>query len=118
VSTPARSLASILVCDGCCCGHTEKGNPELPRKHLESIWSERGLESSVRLRFVDCLGPCETANLAVIKTPQESLWLAGLTTADDYEALAGWAARSTENGAPAALTEPLAKLRIPPHQPD
>src|SRR5687768_12801225 len=53
MSDVRRAMATVLICQGCCCGHPEKGNPEIPRAHLEAAWHERQLASSVRLRFVD-----------------------------------------------------------------
>jgi cobaltochelatase CobN len=108
-----RVLASVLICQGCCCGHPEKGNPEIPRAQLEAAWRERRLEGAVRLRFVDCIGPCEPANLAVIKLPEETVWLAGLDGAPVYDALTDWAEQSRDGGLPAALSAALAERQIP-----
>jgi hypothetical protein len=109
-----RALASVLVCQGCCCGHTEKSNPAVPRARLEAAWKARKLMGAVHLRFVDCIGPCKPANLACIKTPDETIWLAGLTTPAEYDALADWAEASRSDGTPAACSEALAPYRIPP----
>jgi predicted metal-binding protein len=114
--------ASVLLCNGCCCGHLEKGNPALPKARLLADWAAGAWEDAVRLRFVDCLGPCEHANMAVVKLADGAVWLADLTTAD-YDALAGWAsevagvAASSETPAgatPPPLPESLAARRIPP----
>lgn len=113
MSDGRRALASVLICQGCCCGHPEKGNPEIPRAHLEAAWRERQLAETVRLRFVDCIGPCEPANLAVIQLPGEAIWLAGLAVGQDYDALADWAAQTHDAGAPAALPGHLPERRIP-----
>ena len=113
MSDGRRALATVLVCQGCCCGHPEKGNPEIPRAHLEAVWRERQLEHAVRLRFVDCIGPCEPANLAVVKLSGEAVWLAGLTGGHEYDALADWAEQTRDAGAPAALSVTLTERQIP-----
>lgn len=111
------STTSLLICNGCCCGHPEKGNPALPKARLQADWATQGLERAVRLRFVDCLGPCERANVVVVKMASEAVWLADLTTAD-YDALAAWAGSSKESGEQSGerqpLPEALAARRIPP----
>ena len=111
----ARAIASVLVCNGCCCGHTEKGRPALPKSHVEKLWADRQLARVARLRFVDCLGPCEQANLAVVKVAGETVWLAGLSSIAEYEALADWAAQAGAAATLAALPAVLAGRQIPPH---
>jgi hypothetical protein len=108
-----RAIATVLVCQGCCCGHTEKSNPAIPRTELEASWKARKLDASVRLRFVDCIGPCTPANLACIKTRGETIWFAGLAVPAEYEALADWAEASRSLGAAAACSDALAWFRIP-----
>ena len=118
MSTDRRALASVLICQGCCCGHPEKGNLTIPRAHLEAAWRERQLGDAVRLRFVDCIGPCEPANLAVIKLPGEAVWLAGLSDGATYDALTAWAEQTSTDGAPAIVSGTLAEHRIPPPRND
>src|SRR5687767_1492401 len=101
MSVGRRAIATVLICQGCCCGHPEKGNAEIPREHLEATWAERNLEASVRLRFVDCLGPCQPANLACIKTRKKTVWIAGLTDVTSYDELTAWAEQSRSAGKPA-----------------
>jgi len=105
--------ASVLLCNGCCCGHPEKGNPVLPKARLLADWAAQGLEDTVLLRFVDCLGPCERANVVVVKADGEAFWLADLKTAD-YDTLAAWALASQSAAMPPPLPEPLTARRIPP----
>src|SRR6185436_12547512 len=108
-----RAIATVLICQGCCCGHPEKGNAEIPRARLEAAWADRQLEAAVRLRFVDCLGPCRPANLACIKTPQSTVWLADLADVGAYDELTAWAEQTQDLGAPAPLQHPLAERQIP-----
>ncbi len=116
------SGSSVLLCNGCCCGHQEQGHPALPRIDLQTAWATGGLEDAVRLRFVDCLGPCERANVAVVKLPGQDIWLGDLDTAD-YGTLAAWAADAhgaathDPSGAPPPLPASLLAHRIPPRGP-
>jgi cobaltochelatase CobN len=109
-------IASVLVCQGCCCGHPENGNAEIPRARLEAAWAERKLEAAVRLRFVDCLGPCQPANLACLKTRRTTVWLAGLADVGSYDELTAWAEQSRDLGKPAPLPASLQHREIPPPQ--
>ena len=111
-------IASVLICQGCCCGHPEKGNPEIPRARLEAAWAERDLEQSVRLRFVDCLGPCRPANFAALKTRRRTVWLADLADVEAYDALTAWAEQSRDLGKAAPLPSALALCEIPPPKDD
>jgi hypothetical protein len=70
----------------------------------------------VRLRFVDCLGPCKPANLACIKTRRKTVWLADLADVRAYDALTDWAEESRNLGKPAPLADALARRQIPPSQ--
>ena len=90
----------------------------VPRAQLVAAWAERQLDGAVRLRFVDCIGPCDPANLAVIQLPGEAVWLAGLDGAQLYDALADWAEQSRDGGAPAVLSSTLTARRILPPRAD
>jgi hypothetical protein len=113
MSIGQRAIASVLICQGCCCGHPDKGNPEIPRARLEAAWAERQLGGTVRLRFVDCIGPCKPANLACIKTPQTTVWLAGLADVGAYDELTVWAEQTRSLGHAAPLDASLAQREIP-----
>jgi cobaltochelatase CobN len=113
LTTPSRAIASVLVCNGCCCGHTEKGKPPLPKARIEAAWKDQSLGRAVRLRFVDCLGPCSEANVAVVKTATETIWLAALASDQEYEELAAWAKQSALQGTLSPLPASLLGRRIP-----
>ena len=59
-------LAQITVCQGCCCGKTEKGHPEVPVEWLKKEWKLRGLLKRVHLTITGCLGPCDVPNVVAI----------------------------------------------------
>lgn len=87
-------LAQISVCDGCCCGKTEKGHPEVPVQWLKKEWKLRGLLKRVHLSISGCLGPCDVSNVVAISSSEGTQWLAGLNSQRHYSMLADWAEQS------------------------
>jgi (2Fe-2S) ferredoxin len=86
-----RPLAQLLFCQGCCCGRTDRGKPELPVEKLKAAWAEHKLNRSVQLTISGCLGPCEQTNVTLLLTPNEQIWLGQLAGEDVYEAFIQWA---------------------------
>ena len=84
-------LAQISVCQGCCCGKTEKGHPEVPVEWLKKEWKLRGLLKRVHLTITGCLGPCDVPNVVAITSFEGTQWLAHMRSRRDYEMLADWA---------------------------
>jgi cobaltochelatase CobN len=99
ITTKRKTLGQVLICLGCCCGRTDRGHPPVPVDWLKAQWKLHKLHKSVQLTISGCLGPCDVANVVCIITPRSTIWLGGLTTEQEYEALLGWASRSTEAGA-------------------
>lgn len=67
---PPASLtaAGVVACRGCCCGSTDKHPGVDHAAELQML--ERFAEANphtVRLRTSDCLGPCEHANVVVVR---------------------------------------------------
>ncbi|VVB57661.1 Uncharacterised protein [uncultured archaeon] len=60
------SNAQLEVCNGCCCGHPEKGNPKIDEGKVREAAKEAGLPAT-SLSFPYCLGPCSYANVARVK---------------------------------------------------
>lgn len=108
MNTKRRVLAQLLVCDGCCCNHPERGHDAVPVEWLRAQWKARKLTSRVDLTTPYCLGPCDAANVLCVLTPAGSRWFGGLKTAH-YPLVLDWAARVSEAGTvvplPAALDE-------------
>ena len=94
IQTKRPLLAQVNVCNGCCCGQTQKGRPEVPLQWLKSEWKLRGLLKRVHLSISGCLGPCDVANVVMITNSQGTQWLAGLNSQRHYELLADWAEQS------------------------
>lgn len=88
----------FYVCSGCCCGRTEKGNYEVPAELLQPAWLENGLSNQVELKITSCLGPCSMNNVTLIKTPDRSIWLGKLNTAEHFQALISLAEDINQSG--------------------
>lgn len=87
-------LAQVNVCNGCCCGHTEKGHPEVPVEWLKKEWKHRGLLKRVHLTISGCLGPCDVSNVILIASVEGTRWFGRLDKREQYEMLAYWAEQS------------------------
>jgi len=94
ICTKRPVLGQINVCNGCCCGQTQKGHPEVPVEWLKREWKYRGLLKRVHLTISGCLGPCDVANVVLVTSPEGTQWLAEITQRRQYELLADWAEQS------------------------
>ena len=65
----------LFVCQGCCCGRTDKGFPAIPLEEFKRQWKERGLRRRFHLTISGCLGPCPLANVVLLQFRGQSLWL-------------------------------------------
>ena len=65
----------ILVCQGCCCGNTEKGFPPVPLEAWKSEWKDRAIRKRVHLTIAGCLGPCPLGNVVLIIFRGACVWL-------------------------------------------
>jgi cobaltochelatase CobN len=65
----------ILVCQGCCCGNTEKGFPPVPLEAWKSVWKARAIRRRVHLTIAGCLGPCPLANVVLVIYRGACIWL-------------------------------------------
>jgi hypothetical protein len=103
LQTKRIKLADVLVCAGCCCGHPEKGHPEVPVAWLKEEWRRRGLLKSIQLTIAGCIGPCDVPNVLCITTGRGSTWIGNIDRHDHYQALLTWAVQSKAAGALAPL---------------
>ena len=94
ICTKRPVLGQINVCNGCCCGQTQKGHPEVPVEWLKREWKYRGLLKRIHLTISGCLGPCDVANVVLVTSPEGTQWLAEITQRRQYELLADWAEQS------------------------
>lgn len=94
---------SVLVCRGCCCG-TEAKHPGVDHPaQLARLRAALPPESRSRLFEVDCLGPCERANVVVVRSGGRRRWFGEVLAPEDTDALAGWIAAGGVGRLPAAL---------------
>ena len=75
----------LFVCQGCCCGQTEKGFPTVPLERFKLQWKERGIRRRFHLTISGCLGPCPLANVVLILFRGCSLWLHSINQAEDVD---------------------------------
>jgi cobaltochelatase CobN len=110
--TRRKPLAQIVLCQGCCCGQTERGLPAVPLDWLKPLWKSEKLNKIVQLTVSGCLGPCDLPNVCCIVTPEGLTWYGRLTTREDYAVLVSWARRCREQAALQPLPAELEHLRF------
>lgn len=91
LTTRRMALAQLVFCQGCCCGRSDRGRPELPVEQLKEIWKSEKLNRMVQLTISGCLGPCDLANVAQVMLPEGNVWLGGMQGEAVYETLITWA---------------------------
>ncbi len=115
--TPKRlMLGQISICDGCCCGKTEKGHPAVPVQWLKQEWKVRGLLKRVHLSISGCLGPCDVPNVVMITNSEGTQWLALLDSQRHYAMLADWAEQSKDADELLPLPKELRELALMPYR--
>jgi cobaltochelatase CobN len=110
--TRRKPIAQIVLCQGCCCGQTDRGLPAVPLDWLKPLWKSEKLNKLVQLTVSGCLGPCDLPNVCCILTPQEQAWYGRLTSREDYAVLVEWARRCRERGEILPPPQELAHLRF------
>jgi cobaltochelatase CobN len=77
----------LFVCNGCCCGRTDKGFPALPLDEFKRQWKERGVRRRFHLTISGCLGPCPLANVVLILCRGRSAWFHSINSPADVSLL-------------------------------
>jgi cobaltochelatase CobN len=111
-----QMLGQISICDGCCCGKTEKGHPAVPVQWLKQEWKVRGLLKRVHLSVSGCLGPCDVPNVVMITSSEGTQWLACLDRQRHYAMLADWAEQSKNAEELLSLPRELQELALMPYR--
>jgi nitrile hydratase accessory protein len=73
----------LFVCNGCCCGRTDKGFPALPLDEFKQQWKQRGLRRRFHLTISGCLGPCPLANVVLLQFRGQSMWFHSINQSGD-----------------------------------
>jgi cobaltochelatase CobN len=73
----------LFVCNGCCCGRTEKGFPALPIDEFKRQWKDRGIRRRFHLTISGCLGPCPLANVVLLLFRGRSAWFHSVNSPED-----------------------------------
>jgi cobaltochelatase CobN len=80
----------LFVCQGCCCGRTDKGFPALPLDEFKHQWKARGIRRRFHLTISGCLGPCPLANVVLILFRGRSVWLHSINSSEDVAMIYGY----------------------------
>ncbi len=75
----------LFICNGCCCGRTEKGFPALPLEEYKRQWKWRGFRRRFHLTISGCLGPCTLANVMLLQFRGRSMWFHSINRLDDVD---------------------------------
>lgn len=108
-------LGQMSICDGCCCGKTEKGHPAVPVQWLKQEWKVRGLLKRVHLSISGCLGPCDVPNVVMITNSEGTQWLGGLNCQRHFSMLADWAEQSKDADQLLPLPKELREFALMPY---
>jgi len=77
----------LFICNGCCCGRTDKGFPALPLETFKSQWKQRGLRRRFHLTISGCLGPCPLANVVLLQFRGHSTWFHSINDEEDVNSI-------------------------------
>jgi cobaltochelatase CobN len=98
----------LLVCNGCCCGRTEKGFPALPLEEFKDQWKKRGFRRRFHLTVSGCLGPCPLANVVLLQFHGRSMWFHSINQVKDVDLIYNYVERMLQGEAKLELPAELA----------
>ena len=107
-------IGQVTICNGCCCGNSERGLPAVPVEWLKKEWKSRGLLKRIQLTVSGCVGPCDVPNVLVITTSAGTEWFGNITQFEQYRDLLEWAARCNDASRILALPREFESLRTDP----
>jgi cobaltochelatase CobN len=90
----------------------------VPVDRLTDVWRREKLNGSIQLTISGCLGPCDLANVVLVITPTENIWLGDLCGKGAYEELIAWARACAAADRVLPLPAALANLRFERHRPE
>jgi cobaltochelatase CobN len=83
----------LFVCQGCCCGRTDKGFPALPLDEFKRQWKARGIRRRFHLTVSGCLGPCPLANVILILFRGRAAWFHSINNSEDVDLIYSYVER-------------------------
>jgi len=114
LATKRIVIAQVSLCQGCCCGKTARGKPEVPVDRMKQEWRARGLSKVVQLTISGCLGPCDIVNVVRVSSGDIDVWLGNFRSLDDYLELVNWAEESKAIGKAAPFSDRMMQARFDP----
>ncbi|QKW05888.1 (2Fe-2S) ferredoxin domain-containing protein [Streptomyces sp. NA04227] len=119
---PARGgPCTLVVCRGCCCGQAAKypgWDHAAQLRRFEAAAAESGGRFTVRV--TDCLGPCDQANIVVLRPSAQGrlrggrpVWIGWSMGADCTEEIIRWAAEGGPGLVPVPMTLELQSVESP-----
>lgn len=102
----------LFVCNGCCCGRTDKGFPASPLDEFKRQWKARGMRRRFHLTVSGCLGPCPLANVVMMQFMGRSYWFHSINHVEDVSRIYGWVEQMLMDGEFADVPESLAGRRF------
>jgi hypothetical protein len=79
LETKRTVIGQMIVCQGCCCGATQKDRPAVPTDWMKDEWRQRGLLKRFQLTVSGCVGPCDVPNVVVLNSEAGSRCLGRIT---------------------------------------
>ncbi|MEU4035307.1 (2Fe-2S) ferredoxin domain-containing protein [Streptomyces collinus] len=107
---PSERPCAVVVCRGCCCGDPAKHPGADHRGQLERLRAAAA-EGGFEVRTSDCLGPCDQANVLVVRPSAEGRRAGGRPTWIGFaldEACTDEVAEWAGAGGPGVAVPPLA----------
>lgn len=97
----------LFLCNGCCCGRTDKGFPPLPLESFKKQWKQRGIRRRFHLTISGCLGPCPLANVVLLQFRGRSAWFHSINHEADVNLIYDYVEQMLQEG---AYLDPPAEL--------
>lgn len=107
LKTKRIAVGQVTLCNGCCCGQTDRGFPAVPVARIKAIWKAEKLNKAVQLTISGCVGPCDVANVVVVTTADGTQWLGDIEDDAAYDELVDWARACSAAREPLPVPERL-----------
>ncbi len=88
----------LFICNGCCCGRTDKGFSESPLEEFKKQWKSRGIRRRLHLTISGCLGPCPLANVVLLQFRGRSMWFHSINHSEDVDLIYDYTERMLTAG--------------------